>query len=184
MLNKLIYTFILSLCLVNITAQNVQHTIPPENWMQYLPDNLPITNVSIPGTHNSCTYRTSFLMSKCQTYTLKEQLRQGVRYLDLRCVYKKDGLKMYHGIDNLGLSLDTCLVWVRDFLQEHPSEIILLRFQREKKGGKETDEQYYAAICAAFEKTGLPMYNNAAISNKTVGNWRGKAIISGIQQYV
>jgi len=84
---------------------------------------------------------------------------------------------MYHGMDNLGLSLDTCLTWIRDFLREHPSEIILLRFQREKKKGKETDEQYYAAICTAFEKTGLPMYNSAELSNKTVGNLRGKAII-------
>ena len=181
MLNKFIWTFILSLCLVNVTSQQVKCSMPatvhPESWMQYLPDDLLITNISIPGTHNSCTYRTSYSMSKCQTYSLKEQLHQGVRYLDLRCIYKKNGLQMYHGIDKLGLSLDTCLVWVRDFLQEHPSEIVFLRFQREKKTGKETDEQYYTAICAVFEKIGLSMFNNAAITNKTVGNWRGKAII-------
>jgi len=173
MLNRFIWTFALSLYFANIAGQDIH----PENWMQYLPDDLPITHISIPGTHNTCTYRTSLSISKCQTYTLKEQLRQGVRYLDLRCIYKKDGLKVYHGIDNLKLSIDTCLMWVRDFLQEHPSEIVLLRFQREKKGGKETDEQYYNAISAAFEKVELPMYNNAEISNKTVGNWRGKAII-------
>ena len=180
MLNQLM-TLTLSLCFISITGQNVANstyaTAQPENWMKYLPDDLLITHVSIPGTHNSCTYRTSNFMSKCQTYTLKEQLHQGVRYLDLRCSYGKNGLQMYHGMDNLGLSLDTCLMWIRDFLKEHPSEFILLRFQREKKKGKETDEQYYAAICAAFKKTGLPMYNNAEISNKTVGNWRGKAII-------
>ena len=181
MMNILIWTFTLSFCLVNITGQDVKHSTPAivrqENWMQYLPDDRLITNISIPGTHNSCTYRTSHSISKCQTYPLKEQLHQGVRYLDLRCIYKKNGLQMYHGMDNMRLSLDTCLVWVRDFLQEHPSEIILLRFQREKKKGKETDEQYYTAIRAVFEKTGLLMYNSAAIPNKTVGNLRGKAII-------
>ncbi len=181
MLNRFVFSLSLLLNAFNIAIPNVNDSttinIDPVNWMKNLPNDLLITNISIPGTHNSCTYRTSLSMSKCQTYTIQEQLNQGVRYLDIRCILQNNQLNIYHGMDNLKLPLDSCLVWVRDFLKTHPSEVILLRLQREKKKGKATDEMYYQAITSAFKKNELVMYNGYSLSDKKLGNCRGKAII-------
>ena len=148
-----------------------------ENWMSLLNDNELITNISIPASHNSCTYTTSIPFSKCQTQNLQQQLNYGVRYLDLRFLYKKEKLQMYHGWDNLGISFESCLGQIKDFLDKHPSEIILLRLQREKLGGPITDDTYYDAIVSTFDKVGLPLIDSSELTDLKIGNLRGKTIV-------
>lgn len=171
---------ILSVC-VCYGQNNVQDTTSRfnvENWMNFLPNSILITELSIPGSHNSCSYNTSQSFSKCQTKTLEEQLKCGVRYLDLRFVYRNGTLVMYHGYDNLHITFDQCLETVKIFLNEHPSEVILLRLQREKKKGKVTDDMYYQAIIDAFEKTGLPLIDTSDSTGLRLGDLRGKALVA------
>ena len=148
-----------------------------ENWMSRLHDSVLIADLSIPGSHNSCSYNTSRSFSKCQTQSLDAQLKYGVRYLDLRFVYHNRTLVMYHGYDNLHITLEQCLETVKTFLDKHPSETILLRLQREKKKGKVTDEMYFNAIVAAFEKTGLPLIDTSDAPDMKLGDLRGKALV-------
>lgn len=57
------------------------------NWMAELPDNLYVTQVSIPGTHDTATASVTgatAVNSQCQTATIQQQLEAGVRVLDLR----------------------------------------------------------------------------------------------------
>ena len=181
-ISKYVQSIVLSLSLCVGYAQNYgQDTtsirFDAENWMKFLNDSVLITDLSIPGSHNSCSYNTSLSFSKCQTRSLEEQLKYGVRYLDLRFVYRNGTLVMYHGYDNLGMTFEQCLETVKRFLDEHPSETILLRLQREKKGGKVTDEMYYDAIVAAFEKTGLPLIDTTDSATAKLGNLRGKALV-------
>jgi 1-phosphatidylinositol phosphodiesterase len=56
-----------------------------------------VSELSIPGTHNTVAlYGTD--LARCQSKPLGEQLRMGIRFLDLRVKLKKHRLRMYHGI--------------------------------------------------------------------------------------
>ena len=148
-----------------------------KEWMNLLNDSILITDVSIPGSHNSCSYNTSFSFSKCQTYNLEEQLNMGVRYLDLRFTLKNGKLKMYHGWDNLNISFEECLNQIKHFLEEHPSEILLLRLQKERKYVPNTSDEYFEAIISSFSEVGLPLLDTPDLTSLKFGDLRGKAIV-------
>ena len=82
------------------------HPINPaltRSWISRLNPNTPVSMLSIPGTHDSATYnpnsmRQFALSSQCQTWTIGQQLRAGIRYLDLRVKLTPDGrLLTFHG---------------------------------------------------------------------------------------
>ena len=53
------------------------------DWISKLPDNLKLSQLTIPGTHNSCSFQgTPFAIT--QSYSLELQLKAGLRYFDLR----------------------------------------------------------------------------------------------------
>ncbi len=161
-----------------ITSFNLYpQQLDTEIWMKFLDDTVSITNISIPGSHNSCSYNTSSSFSKCQTYDLEQQLNMGVRYLDLRFTLKNGELKMYHGWDNLNLPFETCLSTVKTFLEKHPSEIILLRLQRERKYIPDTSQPYYDTIIETFAKVSLPLIDSPELKSFKIGDLRGKAIV-------
>lgn len=56
-------------------------------WMSRLPETVPLCQVSLPGTHDSCALYDglSFGFAKCQVWHLKDQLKAGVRFIDIRC---------------------------------------------------------------------------------------------------
>jgi len=53
-------------------------------WMSKLKDDTPLSILSIPGTHNSVTYRSALPSVRCQAVNVTEQLENGVRFLDIR----------------------------------------------------------------------------------------------------
>lgn len=96
------------------------------NWMSFLPDNLKLFNLTIPGTHNSCAYDCS-PFAKCQKLSLIDQLNSGVRYLDVRCRQIEDQFRLYHGSFNLNLDFDSgCIDICIDFLRSNPSETLVM----------------------------------------------------------
>ncbi len=54
--------------------------------MKNIPDDTNVSNISIPGTHNSGTfdYTIPIKNADCQSWSYIDQLRAGIRYLDLR----------------------------------------------------------------------------------------------------
>ncbi|KAJ2897263.1 1-phosphatidylinositol phosphodiesterase-like protein [Zalerion maritima] len=54
------------------------------SWMSHLPDHLPLSALSIPGTHNSHTYFRALPSVRCQAVDIAAQLRNGIRFLDIR----------------------------------------------------------------------------------------------------
>lgn len=105
-----------------------------------------INNVLLPGSHDSGTFRVGAAhegdhTARTQSLTFLEQLELGARYFDLRVKLKNSVYYPYHGLwmsDN-----DLCkkgdnpdhantkyhFKQMRDFLQQHPKEIIVLKFQ-------------------------------------------------------
>ena len=54
-------------------------------WCQKLDDSLLISEISIPGTHDSCATYGSYNCLKTQSWDLNTQLYAGIRYFDIRC---------------------------------------------------------------------------------------------------
>ena len=101
--------------------------------MSHLTDDLKLSQISIPGTHDSCAFECS-QFAKCQSLPLVEQLNSGVRYIDIRCRHINDVFELYHSSFNLGDHFDSGVVEpCVTFLRANPSEVIIMLVSPEHK---------------------------------------------------
>jgi len=120
-----------------------------ESWMGKLRNEMPLSVLSIPGTHNSPTHHVALPSVRCQAVSVKEQLDNGVRFLDIRVQpesaddVSKEGLILVHSAFPISLTgtkyfrdlIDT----VYSFLDANPTETIMISLKREGIG-KSTDQ--------------------------------------------
>ncbi|KAJ6779680.1 hypothetical protein PWT90_02728 [Aphanocladium album] len=111
-----------------------------ESWMGTLRDEWPLPSLSVPGTHNSPTCYTALPSVRCQAVGVPEQLRNGVRFMDIRVSASKDDdrLALVHSVFPISL---TGTKWFADmledvykFLDEQPSETVIISLKREGTG--------------------------------------------------
>ncbi len=134
--------------------------------MEGLPDSLDIRSMSIPGTHDSCTFNASSSLSKCQSVNLEEQLEMGIRFFDLRPILVSGVLKMFHGIDDLGITLNQVFGKFKTFLTSYPNEVILYRFMREDlsaQGVSNGDDDYIDLLTEALSDIGQSLLDTSTI---------------------
>ena len=123
--------------------------------MSFIRDTVKISQLTIPGTHNTCAFKINCL-AQCQNTCLTEQLCSGVRYLDIRCYHNMDRFELCHGhfkIDN-DFECDVLKVLV-SFLTMNPSETIIVALKPEQESRSNTrkfDETFlsYAKKYARF----------------------------------
>lgn len=89
--------------------------------------------LSIPGTHDSAAYTTTWPFISTQNMDIKSQLYAGIRYFDLRCGAIKDALEMVHGAATLGLPLADVLDTMYDYLRKHPREALIVQLKQDRK---------------------------------------------------
>ena len=113
-----------------------------------LGDNLMLSQLNIPGTHESCAHATYVHdWADCQDWSLQDQLNHGIRYIDIRCRHINDGFDLYHGdvqivsslYSNAGLKFaadvrDVCVA----FLKANPKECIIMQIKRESSDSNNT----------------------------------------------
>ncbi len=67
-----------------------------KSWGADLPDNATIPQISIPGSHDSATYKCEHLpidgFARTQGLSLSGQYKQGVRFFDLRVIHDDNGI--------------------------------------------------------------------------------------------
>ena len=117
-----------------------------KNWMSNLPDEIMLDKISIPGTHDSGTAKTMDGAAHTQNFGIRNQLDNGIRFLDIRVTYKKsnspnDPLQIYHGIINCDISFGDVLNDCVSFLNENPRETIIMLVN--SASGDDTDIQQY-----------------------------------------
>ncbi|MCQ2355788.1 MAG: hypothetical protein MJ014_02025, partial [Methanocorpusculum sp.] len=125
-------------------------------WMKSLPDTVPISEINMPGTHDSGTayMHKAQDTGSCQGMTIPDQLDFGIRVLDIR-VDGEDGDTNYekamdmtvnHGGFDASVSSETfsdylrfkhVLQYIETFLKDHPSETVVLYVSAE--GGDSDD---------------------------------------------
>jgi 1-phosphatidylinositol phosphodiesterase len=121
-----------------------------EAWMSKFKNETPLSALSIPGTHNSPTCHKALPSVRCQAVNVKEQLNNGVRFLDLRVQPEspdnpeKDGLILVHSAFPISLTgnkyFRDIVNTVIEFLDANPSETVIMSVKREGVG-KSTDQQ-------------------------------------------
>ena len=82
-------------------------TVTSLNWMSFLPSDMPLSDLSIPGTHDAATARidTSDKESRrTQHYYIDEMLMAGVRHFDTRLGWEDDRLTLVHSSDGDALN--------------------------------------------------------------------------------
>ena len=98
----------------------------PATWMAAIPDNMLLSQLTIPGTHDSASLfenATSLGFAKTQDLNLAQQLNLGVRFFDIRL--NKD-LDVYHGPVFQHLTFSQVTSICSSFLGSNPSETILM----------------------------------------------------------
>jgi 1-phosphatidylinositol phosphodiesterase len=106
----------------------------PADWMSPLPDTTPISQISIPGTHDSGALLEPFGgTAKCQTLGISEQLEIGVRFLDVRCRHIGDRFQIHHGLVDQKTTFEQVLTAITTFLKTHPRETVIMSVQEEYK---------------------------------------------------
>ncbi|XP_041665663.1 1-phosphatidylinositol phosphodiesterase [Cheilinus undulatus] len=137
--NMQVYIELLLLGVVSLSHGAIQRpdyddTPNPEflnpSWMASLPDDQPLSEVTMPGTHNTMALYGG-VYAECQTWSLASQLRAGVRFLDVRVRHVKGNLTIHHGVSYQRAHFGHVLEGIAEFLEEFPSETVLMRVKEE-----------------------------------------------------
>ncbi|KAM9436653.1 1-phosphatidylinositol phosphodiesterase-like [Clarias gariepinus] len=108
---------------------NEKLVFPPSyniGWMNALAGETLLSEITIPGTHDTMA-RFGGPAAECQAWTLEDQLKAGIRYLDLRVYAFENTLYLMHGIIYEHSTFTKALDTLKAFLKEFPSETVLVR---------------------------------------------------------
>ncbi|CAK6958943.1 uncharacterized protein LOC128366171 [Scomber scombrus] len=114
-------------------------------WMASVQDFRTLSLITIPGTHHSMALYGG-PVEKCQALSLKDQLRAGIRYLDLKVFALGDTLYVMHGVMYQHSTFKEVLDTVRAFLSEFKSEAVLIRVEPEFFEKKMVNEMVQSLI--------------------------------------
>lgn len=102
------------------------------NWMRAINGSAFLSQLSIPGTHDSgALYEPFSGTAKCQSLTIAQQLDVGVRFLDIRCRHVDNAFAIHHGSVYQNMNFDNVLDAVIAFLNNNPSECVIMSVKEE-----------------------------------------------------
>ena len=158
------------------------------SWMSYLDDDIYLSEITIPGTHNSCAENVILGYSmRCQNTSVSEQLDNGYRYLDLRVAIDdkatENKIKLVHKFANCheSANLLSDYIYFEDvcadiykFLQQHNTETIIVNIKIEDDNHSVSDIQQL--LQKEFVSNKDYWYIEDQIP--TLGEARGRAILA------
>ncbi|KAH7105118.1 PLC-like phosphodiesterase [Auriculariales sp. MPI-PUGE-AT-0066] len=104
---------------------------PLSSWMKGVEDARPLQCINMPGTHDSCSWNPQTIVRPIlqnQQRPLLNQLRDGIRVLDLRFGGRDGALRLFHGelmLDSTAELVD--ILWgCYQFVESHPTEALLV----------------------------------------------------------
>nr|XP_046255796.1 1-phosphatidylinositol phosphodiesterase-like [Scatophagus argus] len=99
-------------------------------WMSAIEDFRTLSLITLPGTHDSMALYGG-PEAECQAWSLEDQLRAGIRFLDLKVFELLDTLYVMQGVVYEHITFKEVLDTVRAFLSEFQTEAVLIRVQAE-----------------------------------------------------
>lgn len=155
-----------------LETSSADHT----RWMQNLPENALLNTLTIPGTHDSgALYSFAGVAGKCQSVPIDQQLKMGVRFLDIRLKLVNNQLNVVHSFADQKLTLKDALADMVSFIRDNPSEFLLVSFKEDDKP-KKSDVLFASCLEEMFGE-----YEDVIAPDRSlpvsVGDARGKIFI-------
>ncbi|ARJ25761.1 hypothetical protein B7492_32505 (plasmid) [Bacillus mycoides] len=163
------------------------------NWMNYIDNSRKISELSIPGTHDSMALYGPLdpipvpivdESTITQTMNLGIQLNSGIRYIDIRCRHYYNTFPIYHGPVYQHAYFDDVLESVKSFLTQNPSETILMRVKEEYEenltppvGNTRSFGETFKSYLKGNEQYFWDFLKSPNSYNPTLGEARGKIIL-------
>lgn len=171
------------------------------NWITPLDDDIYVSQLSIPGTHDAATSKVSGLIGsagRTQDYTIEQQLNMGIRAFDLRPTCTNIGgassgrnpdLPIHHGIIDCDITLKEIFSAFNTFLNNNPGEFIIVTCRWENEGdphvdyvnplgGRKWDIFNQAMTNFLNNATNYPVSRQVTFKPElTIGQMRGKILI-------
>ena len=147
------------------------------NFMQYLADDVRLSSIALPGTHDSGALYDHALLAntaKCQSLTIREQLLAGVKYFDIRLVRDNGTLRVYHGSVDQKQTFDEVLTAFYEYLDAYPSEALIVCI-KEEDAAKGENEAFDTMVKAKINENASRWYTQNAIP--TLKDARGKLVL-------
>lgn len=121
------------------------------NWLSHISDDTLISEINLPGTHDTAAISTRFNPYACHRFSVTDQLRGGIRLMDVRLKVKKSEEGRYefttcHGNLGSGIGLNefqsfsSLLQEFRSFLEAHGTETVLTSLKIDDWNGYEGDK--------------------------------------------
>jgi len=175
------------------------------NWMSGIPDDVPITRMSIPGAHDAATWNYTqatqdflepvtgkippAIAFQCHDRSLFQMLGDGIRFFDLRVGFLPghEQLGFFHAAALLSTTatLPDVLLGFYKWLDDHPSETILISikvdnatFQYPPSHGQPSSKRLQLMLYELLTQSELARNHWLQEDNKlgTLGQARGKMI--------
>lgn len=158
--------------------------VQADDWMSRLPDRQLVSQVSIPGAHDSATGNGVSLatFSQCQDIDVASQWSAGIRAFDFRPIVKDDHLHINHGIAETNLRFDDALYLLRDSLIAHPTEFAVLHLLYASNYDKDKDT-YVTMLRELLGRDDLKDYFVEFRRDLRVSDLRGKMLVLSRDQY-
>jgi len=106
--------------------------VSTSRWMAKIPSDTLLSDLSIPGTHDSAAHGSIWPFVSTQNLDIHQQLHAGIRYFDLRCGLRSNELQMVHGTALLGQTLVSVLETMYSFLSTHASEGLMVQIKQDR----------------------------------------------------
>lgn len=145
------------------------------SWMSMVEDDTLLTELVIPGSHDSGTKGMN-LVAETQDKTYLEQLERGFRYFDTRVMYTGGEFYMYHSVKG-EMKYSQVLEDVKAFLDENPTETVILDFQWTEGGN---DKGIFDMLEEKLSDKLINVEGESAlefVKALTLGEARGKCLI-------
>lgn len=159
------------------------------NWMAKLGNTTTLSQISMPGSHDTMTLGGASWGALVQTQTMNliEQLYSGIRMIDMRLVHVGNAFVLNHASFYLHANFDDVLTVLTTFLTANPMETVLMRAKKEASVTNEDqskdNSRTFDQTFAAYEKqyASIMQWNYTGSSNPALLSIRGKVVV--LQDY-
>ena len=161
------------------------------SWMQRVADDAYISQLTIPGTHDSGTGHgfQGFLglmggdsYARTQDKTITEQWQSGIRCFDLRPCVDGSDLRINHGVIQTKLTLADALTTLCGLLDQHPSELAIVIIRHETDGD-DNDASWNTKMKALLADEPVKSHAVNFTPQLKMSAARGKILILSRDQY-
>lgn len=148
------------------------------NWTSQFPDSTRLTSLLIPGSHDSATGNGQAAFQsfwKTQDLTIAEQLKAGVRFIDLRI---NSGMKTCHGKAEFEYTAQNVLNDICNFLEKNKNEFVICLIKQEDRKDGENDLEFQLKLSDLLNSDRVYSHTfHGNLKNIRLKDIRGKIII-------